>query len=177
VKTVTPGACLPRPLGPDFGGRVTGAPIGGVMVIIVEATAEPCDCSRPGRAVVAPDEIAAVREELVPTGVCAGSTGISCSDYCGCRILELAGSSSEPTSPLYACQNQTTVTDASLVGYCYIDLGHVDENGMPAPIGNPELVADCAPTQQQRIRFIGADTPLPGANVFLVAGSAPNPAP
>jgi hypothetical protein len=31
------------------------------------------------------------------------------------------------------------------------------EAGGPAPIGNPELVADCPSTSHRRIRFLGLD--------------------
>lgn len=170
VKTVYPDGCLPRALGVNYSDGWTRGNI-------LEATAAPCDCSRPGRAAAASDEIAAVREELAVKGVCGGSTEVACSGYCGCRILELAGSSSDSSSPLYACQNLTTVNDTSLVGYCYIEPGRVDENGMPAPLGNPELLAGCESGYPARIRFIGADTPLPGANLFVVYGSTSNPVP
>ena len=173
VKTVDPDACLPRPLLTDADGRTTRQ--GSVEMSVVEMMSGPCDCSRPARASSPRDEILAIYDELRAVQVCGESTGVACSDYCGCRILELAGSSSDPTSPLYACQNQTTVSDASIVGFCYIDPGRVDENGMPAPLGNPELVASCDPTQYQRLRFVGADTPFPGAHVFATASNAAPP--
>lgn len=167
VKTLSPGACLPRPLIVEDDGQH--------VVSVLEVVYGTCDCTRPGRAPSRSDEFAAVREELVVSELCGGSTKIACSDYCACNILELGGSSSDPASPVYACQNQITVTDASLVGYCYIAPYRVDENGMPAPLGNPALVADCDPTERQTIRFVGADTPLPGAHAFVAAGSAPAP--
>jgi hypothetical protein len=165
VKTLVADACLPRPLVAEADGGVTS-----MGVSVVEMTTGSCDCARPARAASPRDEILAIYEELR-----VESTGVDCSDYCGCRILEVAGSSSDPSSPLYACQNQTTVSDASVVGYCYIAPGRVDQNGMPAPLGNPELVASCEATQNQRIRFVGADTPLPGARLFVALTSAPLP--
>jgi hypothetical protein len=173
VKTLYVDACLPRPLLADADGRTNIA--GTSEVSVVEVMSGACDCSRPARASSPRDEKLAIDDELRAKGLCGGSTGVACSDYCGCRILELAGSSSDPTSPLYACQNQTTVSDASIVGFCYIAPDRLDENGEPAPLGNPELVASCDPSQHQRIRFVGADTPLPGATLFVTATSAPSP--
>jgi hypothetical protein len=173
VKTVYADACLPRPLVADAEGRTTR--VGSVEMSVVEMMPGACDCSRPARASSPLDEILAIYDELRAAQVCGESTGVACSDYCGCRILELAGSSSDPTSPLYACQNHTTVSDASIVGFCYVAPGRVDENGMPAPLGNPELAAICDPTQYQRLRFVGADTPFPGAHVFAAASNAPPP--
>lgn len=167
VKTLSPGTCLPRPLNVESDAQL--------LVSVVEVMYGTCDCSRPGRTSSRSDELATIREELIAAQHCGASTGMACSDYCACNILELGGSSSDPASPVYACQNQITVTDASLVGYCYIAPYRVDENGMPAPLGNPALVADCPPTQRQTMRFVGADTPLPGAHVFVAAGSAPAP--
>jgi hypothetical protein len=165
--------CLPRPLDADADGRTAhSANTANTAISVVEMMPGPCDCSRPARAASPRDEIEAIYQELRAAQVCGESTGIPCSDYCGCRILELAGSSSDPASPLYACQNHTTVSDASIVGYCYIAPNRVDENGAPAPIGNPELAAICDPTQYQRLRFVGADTPFPGAHVFVTATAA-----
>lgn len=172
VKTLYPHGCIPRPLATDYQGDD-----GRTGVFTFEAMAGPCDCSRPGRDAATSGEIAGVRDELIAGSVCGLSTGVDCSDYCGCRILELAGPSSDPASPLYACQNQTTVSDASLVGFCYVDPGRVDGNGMPAPLGNPELLAACEPGYLQRIRFIGADTPLPGASLFIVFYGPSGPPP
>ena len=164
--------CLNRPLRVDSEGRITNDLVSGITVFIIEATTSPCDCARPGRTTASRAEMEVVRDELTAKGVCGESAGVSCSGFCGCRILELAGSSGDPSSPLYACQNHATITDASLVGFCYIAQSQVDESGMEAPIGNPELVAGCDSTRAQRIRYVGADTPLPGAYAFFVMNSA-----
>ena len=46
-------------------------------------------------------------------------------------------------------------------GYCYVNPFGAD------PQGDPKLVAGCDDGQKQLIRFVGPDTPTPGATTFI----------
>jgi hypothetical protein len=67
---------------------------------------------------------------------------------------------------LYACQNDVT-TPTNVVGFCLIDQMLTDDGGAPAPLGNPELVAECPSNERRLLRFVGAETPAAGSLIFL----------
>ena len=47
-------------------------------------------------------------------------------------------------------------------GYCYVHPFDHDN-----PQGNPKLVAGCADDKKRLLRFVGRDTPKPGATTFI----------
>jgi hypothetical protein len=60
---------------------------------------------------------------------------------------------------LEECLNATA--GSTTPGYCYIDpFGET-------PQGNAELVANCPATNKQILRFVGPETPKPGATAFI----------
>jgi hypothetical protein len=57
------------------------------------------------------------------------------------------------------CLNKEAGSDVP--GYCYVDpYGE-------QPHGNPALVASCDAASRRLIRFVGPDTPTPGATTFI----------
>jgi hypothetical protein len=91
------------------------------------------------------------------SGLCGGSGPLSCDLGCVCEIQQTLG------ADLSACQDRETVPD-TVFGFCYID-ADID-------LGNPELVADCPAVGRRWLRFVGADTPAPGASVFITCGAS-----
>ncbi len=138
--------CLPRPLPVEADPKA--ADFGQVPCAVVEAKttqggACTCDATQGRTPVTAGDETlpAAVRDQLMLEEHCGGSTGVSCNDYCLCKLDSLSGAA------LDACQNGTD--DGSSYGYCYID---------PAQgIGNPALVDHCAVTERRSLRSSAKD--------------------
>jgi hypothetical protein len=159
LKEALSGKCLPRNLVPECGNRNdTSLPecdgencpdcynpnAGEVPCAVVEAVfsggaaCEPCSAS-PGRTDVNPAIVEAVQENLGQTGQCGNAVGQQpCDSLCLCELNQLVD------AQLDICQNQVTVTDASVVGYCYVD----EDQG----IGNPELVAKCPDTSRRILR-------------------------
>ncbi len=148
--------CLPRelsvqkdPKAPDFGQ---------VPCDVVEAAPKrggACSCDTThGRGELGSDDeklASAVEDELEATAQCGNGTGVSCEDFCLCKLEPLAG------DKLAACQAGTeSGTD---YGYCYVD---------PAQgIGNPALTADCPAATQRSLRFIGDGLPANGSITFM----------
>jgi hypothetical protein len=147
-----PTGCLPRSLMVDDAGRVP--------CTIIEAVPTTCTCDAArGRASVSDVMDAAVRGHLELTSDCGGTTGVDCSDFCLCAIIQLEGSA------LTACQNDSTATDPP--GFCYID---PSQNA-----GAAELVSDCPETTKRRFRFLGSDTPATDALTFIACAGAAVP--
>jgi len=138
---------------------------GFVPCVVVEATRvasniPPCD-QRPGRT---PVELGAevdvdARATLADSGHCGPGTGVDCSDFELCEIAQLDGAARD------RCLNEVEESDD---GFCYIDAFQ--------EIGNPTLLGRCPESQQQLLRFVGANggTPTPGA-VTLIGCYAPGP--
>jgi hypothetical protein len=148
LKEALVATCLPRPLAEEEEG---------VPCTVVEAllpTSQMCNCNDPGRLALE-GETAKVRdaviEELKVKGLCGGSSGIPCEDYCMCEIEQFTG------AELANCQSQVIDSDTQH-GYCYVDFED--------PAG-PDLLKDCPETQQQIIRFMGEDVPKAGAIGFI----------
>lgn len=148
--------CLPRslsvqkdPKAPDFG----QVPCDVVEALPKGNAACSCDTTR-GRAPLGDGDAklaGAVSDQLEATAQCGNGTGISCDDFCLCKLQPLSGST------LTACQNGTeSGTD---YGYCYVD---------PAQgIGNPALTADCPAATQRSLRFVGDNLPANGSVTFM----------
>jgi hypothetical protein len=143
--------CLPRSLSVASDGTVPCA--------MTEAATGACGCDAShGRTTADPALVTATRHQLELTGVCAGSTGIDCNDYCVCAITALTGAG------LDACQNDLDAS-AAPAGYCYVDPSQ--------DAGAPALVADCPATEQRFLRFVGGAEPTPGALVFIACKAQP----
>lgn len=148
--------CLPRelsvqtdPTAPDFG----QVPCDVVEALPKRGGACSCDTSR-GRAALAEDDAklaSAVEDQLEATAQCGSRTGVSCDDFCFCKIEPLSG------EKLAACQNGAE--SGSDYGYCYVDPGQ--------GIGNPMLTADCPAANQRSLRFIGEGLPANGSITFM----------
>ena len=93
-----------------------------------------------------------VEAQLRDRSECDTSTTPSCSSFCLCELAQSEGAA------LDQCLNDDAGSDTP--GYCY-----VHPNG-DAPQGNPNLVANCG-SSKQLIRFVGPDTPTPGATAFI----------
>ncbi|MEZ4437819.1 MAG: hypothetical protein R3B72_01930 [Polyangiaceae bacterium] len=150
LKQALGGQCLPRSLTPDLDGQV--------QCLILEARVVPdgqcqavCEGEN-GRGFVDPNDPAVVAAKQDPLADAAGWN-------CFCEILQAEG------DELLACQ--TDVSDAPVVnnqgvhGWCYIDATR------SPPIGDSDLVANCPPTEQRIIRFVGDGQGVPGATLFI----------
>jgi hypothetical protein len=161
MKARFPTQCLPRrlevesnPASPDFGQ---------VPCVVVEAAPKrngACSCDPDtGRIALGANDgdlPQAVVEQMRALAVCDGTSGVSCKDYCQCKIAPLEG------EQLSACQAGSE--DANLYGYCYVD---------PAQgIGREELVKECAPTARRMLRFPGDGLPANGATTFMACFGA-----
>jgi hypothetical protein len=148
--------CLPRELSVQKDPKASD--FGQVPCDVVEALPKrggACSCDTThGRSELGAGDsklASAVDDQLEATAQCGNETGISCEDFCLCKIEPLAG------DRLAACQNGTeSGTD---YGYCYVD---------PAQgIGNPALTADCPAANQRSLRFIGEGLPANGSVTFM----------
>jgi hypothetical protein len=142
------GGCLPRSLSVDASGRIP--------CFMVEAVRGTCSCdSASGRAAVSDALDAAIRRQMERTSACGGTTGVVCSDFCLCMIVQLEGAA------LTTCQ--TDVSAIGPPGFCYVD---------PAQdAGTADLVAACPETEKRELRVLGGETPATGALIFLACGS------
>jgi hypothetical protein len=148
--------CLPRqlsvqkdPKAADFG----AVPCDVVSALPKRDGACACDATR-GNHALGPDDAklaSAVDDQLEATAECGKGTGISCDDFCLCKIDALSG------DKLSACQNGTE--SGADYGYCYVD---------PAQgIGNPVLTADCPSANQRSLRFVGDGLLANGSVTFM----------
>lgn len=154
LKTALGGSCPPRPL------AVVPGSDGELPCVVVEAQ-EPqgsCSCSSAGRGPAPEAARQLVEGELRQSGRCDAPDMPACSSFCYCEIAQATGSNRTD------CQNSTVNTGTP--GYCY-----VDPFGTP-PVGNPELVKDCGPSNKRLIRFVGPDTPTPGAVAYIACMGA-----
>lgn len=157
LKQELGGQCLPRKLTVD---PATGQ----VPCLVLEATVNEagCNCDESiGRRPVAEENQNAVKaaqeDDFAPEG----------GWNCFCEIIQFEcpkdgdGNCVQDTnSDQYICQNVDAVP-AEINGWCYIDATP------PGPVGNPELVADCAEDEKRLVRFVNKGLPQPGATVFV----------
>jgi hypothetical protein len=115
-----------------------------------------CSCSAAGRAELSSNSVRSfVESELSLRNHCGDVTGIDCSNYCLCEIVELTGAEGDE------CRN--FAGEAMGSGYCYVD----PDRGF----GNPELVGSCPDGWRQLIRFVGDGVPA-SRSVALVTCDA-----
>ena len=153
LKSRLSGECLHRALTPDHDKQVE--------CLIIEARAVPegetCSCDAPS--VKARQDIQSVHEEArkqVQSDPVAEAAGWNCL----CEIKQLNGEAQQ------ACQYDgsrfpKTSGGEAADGWCYIDA-----NSNP-PAGDAALVATCPPTEQRKLRFVGAGEPLDKTTLFI----------
>jgi hypothetical protein len=149
LKVALSGRCPPRPLAVEPGSE------GELPCVVVEALEEQaaCGCTAAGRKPASANASALVRKQLRESKACDFAGTPACSSFCFCEIAQAEGDNRTH------CLNEAT--DSSTPGYCYID-----PFGEP-PVGNPALVEDCGVTSKRKIRFVGPDTPTPGATTYI----------
>ncbi|HTV17842.1 MAG TPA: hypothetical protein VMG12_04205, partial [Polyangiaceae bacterium] len=137
--------CLPR-------GLLTAAD-DSVPCTLVEAVPEPreeCRCDATA-ARKAPDETTAalIRAELASgDGKLCAEDDPNCQRACLCEVLQVQDAqNANPDEALRACQEDTDANGVE--GWCYVADTDTQQ------VGNPELVAECPPTQRQVLRFVG----------------------
>jgi len=142
---VQPGLCLP-----------TALPISssyGCVILEASTDADAAACSAPGR-LPAPAALAARAMTRLQAINGCGDPQIptpACALFHVCEI-QVADASCLTPAP-----------DASAIGWCYV----APDDGF----GDPTLVADCPSGLRWKVRFVGANTPAPGADVFLACGT------
>ncbi|HEX2874049.1 MAG TPA: hypothetical protein VHP33_22490 [Polyangiaceae bacterium] len=151
LKTALAGRCLPRPLAVEAG---EGGKLPCVVVEAAESSGT-CSCNTTSRQPASPEAQSLVMKQLKERGNCGTSTTPSCaaSSFCLCELAQSEGAA------LDACLNSEAGSDVP--GYCY-----VDPYGK-SPQGNKALVANCDASSRQLIRFVGQNTPKPGATTFI----------
>jgi hypothetical protein len=149
LKGALKGQCLSRTLTPD---EVTGQ----VSCLVLEARKTPgaCECGA-GRKAIALDHpaVQSTRQDLL----------FATQQWnCYCEIEQKRG------DDLAACQSAAPDTNPVLNadkkpvdGWCYIDASTAP------PIGNPDVVAQCAASEKRVIRFVGKGEPASGATTFI----------
>lgn len=153
LKVALSARCLPRPL------AVTAGDEGNLPCVVVEAAPPPaagesCSCEGQARRTAASSAAQTlVRRQLAALGHCDTATTASCSSFCMCELAQAEGQG------LDECLNNQAGSQSP--GYCYVNPFGED------PHGNPELVAGCDEGSKQMIRFVGPNTPRPGADTFL----------
>jgi hypothetical protein len=151
LKVQLSGRCLPRPL------AVEAEEEGKLPCLVVEAAESKgeCKCNGPSRRPATAEEQNLVLQQLSERQSCGTSDTPSCtaSSYCFCELAQSEGQG------LKDCLNSEIGSDTP--GYCY-----VNPYGDP-PHGNPALVAGCDLDSRQLIRFVGPNTPTPGATTFI----------
>jgi hypothetical protein len=162
LKEALKGKCLPRALVPNnTTKKVDGLEPGQVPCAVIEAvppTGGACACDAgTNRASVddRPQLREAVLSKLSASQTCGNGQGQTpCDQFCTCEIKQFK------QQELADCQNLTP--EPAKAGYCYINAAPNEE-----PVGEPALVAECAPDSKRLLRF-GAGSPAKGA-IALVA--------
>jgi hypothetical protein len=151
LKIVLAGRCLPRPLAIEPGDG------GSLPCTVVEAapTQGSCSCDAVNRKPASAEQEHLVLSQLKDRKQCGTSDTPSCSasSFCLCELAQAEG------QVLDDCLNSEAGSDVP--GYCY-----VNPYGEP-PQGNEALVQNCEPANRQLIRFVGPNTPTPGATTFI----------
>lgn len=144
--------CLPRPLEPNVCVPREDPAYGQVPCVILEAKPLPtegaCACATQGRRAPNPQ---VVTEEVESAGPCV------------CEIEQLSGDG------LIACEHEVDASKIPAGGWCYVD---------PLQgLGNPEIVASCAPSERRLIRFVNEGNPATDSTIFITCQEAAfNPA-
>jgi hypothetical protein len=151
LKVQLAGRCLPRPLAVEAG---EGGKLPCVVVDAAEAHGS-CSCNSANRKPASAEQQALVLQELAARKNCGTPDTPSCSasSFCLCELAQSEGQA------LNDCLNNEL--GSATPGYCY-----VNPYGEPAH-GNKALVANCGPSNRQLIRFVGPNTPTPGATTFI----------
>jgi hypothetical protein len=151
LKVQLAGRCLPRPLAVEAG---EGGKLPCVVVEAAEAQGS-CSCATTNRKPASAEQQALVLQELAARKSCGtpGTPSCSASSFCLCELAQSEGQA------LDDCLNNEL--GSTTPGYCY-----VNPYGDP-PHGNKALVASCGPANRQLIRFVGPNTPTPGATTFI----------
>jgi hypothetical protein len=133
--------------------KLTADDAGAAQCLVIEArdsdgdhdsSTDDCECDIPGRrtpeggAAIAAEEIRRDLADDVP------SSGLDCL----CEVVQLEGRADDPKSDRHHCQNDLE-PPSGVDGWCYVDATAVP------PLGNPELVAGCLPSERRVVRFVG----------------------
>ncbi len=142
------GKCLPRELQPDKDGNVA------CLVIEARIAGNDCNCNgETGRTEILPELSNGDPNPTFNAVKVAQTNAFNPGWDCFCEIEQLSGP--ERTS----CQSDL-VTNDGVDGWCYVDPRTI-------PGSNAELVKDCEPTEQRKIRFVGEGEPTSGAVAFI----------
>ncbi len=159
LKEKLGGKCLPRALAVDEDTKL-------VPCEVVEAIKGTCNCDPNDGRIDLSDKgglVSAVRAALKENLACEkDATDAKCTDFCMCGIRQFGADAAEDREK---CLNdRSDAPDVRGPGYCYIDA--MDPTGKNY-IGNPELVANCEPSQRRLLRFVGDNTPARGSITFI----------
>ncbi|RYZ03566.1 MAG: hypothetical protein EOO73_27165 [Myxococcales bacterium] len=151
LRDVLSGRCLPRPL------AVASNASGELPCVVVEAAAVPqggaCSCELQSRSPASTEASALVRSRLKGRLECDAPNKPACESLCLCELAQSTGDA------LTQCLNDVQGPDVP--GYCYV---HPFGD---SPSGNADLVANCEEGKKQLLRFVGKDTPRPGATAVI----------
>jgi len=159
LKEALTAKCLPRPLLPED--NMQSTEYGKVPCAVVEVRpmvpgmACPACVPADGRLELTGEKtkiIPAVQEHLSNNAFCGGDGQRGCDEYCMCELEQFTG------PELQTCIS-TAMDPGGLFGYCYVDAN--------VPGYNPELLANCAPTEQRILRFMGANVPAKDGLAFI----------
>jgi hypothetical protein len=150
LKKALTGRCLPRPLAAATDG-------GKLPCVVVEANPPgadgACRCDGDRRSLASAEAQERVRRQLAERNECGGERQPACASFCLCELAQSEGAA------LSQCLNDEAGADTP--GYCYVDpFGETAQ-------GNPALVAACDESNKRLIRFVGPNTPAPGATAFI----------
>lgn len=113
-------------------------------------------CSRPGRRALCSYNLEqAAINRLKADNAC----GASIPSIPDCALLRLCEIDQADASCL------SVTPDPGAAGWCYIDPSQ--------GLGDPSLVASCQVGQQQVLRFVGENTPSPGAMLLIACVAVP----
>ena len=110
-----------------------------------------CSCTGPGRRPLNPVVSELVVGQLMHQASCADAE--SCAKYCMCEVTAATGDGRT------VCEQEEQADDAN--GWCYVS----PDQGL----GNPELVETCPPTEQRKLRFVGAGAPSSADALYVLA--------
>jgi hypothetical protein len=139
--------CLVRPPALDETGRLR-------CVVVEAALQNSCDCSRPNRTPARAEVLKTLQKDLVKDKLC-GPEG--CAELCACELGE------HVETALEDCRKKEDPM-AQSPGFCYVDPA--------AGLGDPNLVKDCPGSKKRLLRFVGPDTPAPGAFAYMACMGA-----
>jgi hypothetical protein len=177
LKEKLRGACLPRALQYNEDGTVACQ--------LIEATNPTFQvaCDTLGRGPVDAQIAAVVRKELKSAGRCGDAAGqVACESMQLCALQPASNGTGDGVG-IQMCENEPdeALGQGPLAGYCYIDaMQDMNKDGVvecvnpgdPECIGNPELVADCDPSQRRILRIVsrGVSPEVPyGTSTLFVA--------